>query len=191
MILLVFRWKIGYISAYNWPIPIPRPDLERILKSLKMIKRSKQDLRIIKWSTEALKTTEGEKSQTWVKCSIRRNPNLIESIVLFVMFTSCSWTQTSKPAKIGIHMVCALDRSTIPDIPAKKTAYNWPIPIPRPDLERILKSLKMIKQVNRIWEQLSGLRRPRSRQKVKNLKLGSNVRFVEIPISRSLCPYKV
>jgi hypothetical protein len=37
-----------------------------------VFKRSKQDLRIIKWSTEAPKSTEGEKSQTWVKCLARK-----------------------------------------------------------------------------------------------------------------------
>jgi hypothetical protein len=51
--------------------------------------------------------------------------------------------------------------------------------------------LRCSKEVNKIWEQLSGLRRLRSRQKVKNLQLGSNVRFVENQISGSLCPYMV
>ncbi len=49
VISLVFWWKI---SAQHWPILIPRPDLERILNSLKMFKWSKQDLRTIKWSTD-------------------------------------------------------------------------------------------------------------------------------------------
>ncbi len=40
-----------------------------------------------------------------------------------------------------------------------------------------------------IWEHYSGLRRPQSRSKVKNLQLGSNVRFVENPLSRSIWPY--
>ncbi len=60
---------------------------------------------------------------TLIACILKNNQvkihkffvkNLIESIVIFVMFTSCSWTQTSKPAKIGIHTICALDSSTIP-----------------------------------------------------------------------------
>jgi hypothetical protein len=47
------------------------------------------------------------------------------------MFTSCSWTQTSKPAKIGINGMCLgwvynpsyshFGSTTFPDIPAKKT----------------------------------------------------------------------
>jgi hypothetical protein len=75
MILLVFPWKIGYISVQDSPISIPRPVLERILNFRKMFKWSKQDLRTIKWSTEAPKSPEGETSSTWVKRSIRRKSN--------------------------------------------------------------------------------------------------------------------
>ncbi len=44
---------------------------------------------------------------------------------------------------------------------------------------------------NMIWKHYSGLglRAHRSRPKVKNLQLGSNVRFVKIQILRSLWPY--
>ncbi len=45
------------------------------IKFRKMFKWSKQDLRTIKWSTEAPESTEGEKSSTWIKCSIRRKSN--------------------------------------------------------------------------------------------------------------------
>jgi hypothetical protein len=86
VISLVFWWKIGYISAYNWPIPIPRPDLERILNSFKMFKWSNQDLRTTKWSTEALKLIKGEKSPTLVKCSIRRNSNIEILMFIYVLW---------------------------------------------------------------------------------------------------------
>jgi hypothetical protein len=55
---------------------ILRPDLERLLNSLKMFKTRKHDLRIIKWFTVAPESTEGEKSPTEVKCFIRRKSNL-------------------------------------------------------------------------------------------------------------------
>jgi hypothetical protein len=47
----------------------------------KMFNRSEPDLRTIKWSMEAPESTEGKKSSTWVKCSIRRN-----SYIKFLMF---------------------------------------------------------------------------------------------------------
>ncbi len=85
-----FSMENWLISAYNSPISIPRQDLERILNFLKMFKRSNQDLRTIKWSTEAPKSTEGEKSPTWVKCSIRRNSN-IEILMSIYVFMESQW----------------------------------------------------------------------------------------------------
>jgi hypothetical protein len=64
------------------------------------------------------------------------------------------------------------------------SAWNSPILIPRPGLERIL--LWGSEHGNMIWEHYSGLRWHRSRQKVKNLQLGSNVQFVKNQISRFL-----
>ncbi len=58
------------------------------------------------------------------------------------------------------------------------------ISIPRPDLESTLNSTMSLKHENTIWDHYSGLRWPQSRQKVKNLQLGSKVSFVENQISR-------
>jgi hypothetical protein len=96
MILLVFRWKIGYISVQNSPILIPRPDLERILNFLKMFNRSEPDLRTIKWSMEAAESTEGEKSSTWVKCSIRRNSYIKFLMSIYGFFLTIPWASTGQ-----------------------------------------------------------------------------------------------
>ncbi len=57
------------------------------------------------------------------------------------------------------------------------SARNWPISIPRPDLESILNSIIRFMTQKYNLGHYSGLR---SRPKVKNLQLGSNVRFVKI-----------
>ncbi len=42
-----------------------------------------------------------------------KNNNQVKTHKFFVMFAPFFWTQTSKPAKIGIYTICALDMSTI------------------------------------------------------------------------------
>ncbi len=74
-----FRWffdeKIAISRRRNDQFWLQRPDLESTLDSIMRLKTQKPDLRTFLWSKVAPESTEGEKSPTQVKCSIRFKSN--------------------------------------------------------------------------------------------------------------------
>ncbi len=100
-----FWWlKVVKISKWNFSWKTKRIFLHRfrfqgrILNSFKMFKSSKYELRTIKWSSMAPKSTKGEKSLTWVKCLIRRKWNL-EILMIIYGFLESYWLVLMGPCE--------------------------------------------------------------------------------------------